>query len=104
MNVEVAAQFSLFGTLKRAGVWWIAYCPPLDITTQGRTQSEAKKNLLEASELFLSSCLERGTLDLALKELGFVPSKRSTRKASGRVFKMEVPIPLGFERNPACHV
>lgn len=102
MNIEVGAEFTLFGTLKRDGEWWIAHCPPLDITTQGRTQSEAKKNLLEASELFLSSCLERGTLDLALKELGFVPSKHSSQKASGHVFKMAIPIPLSFEKTVQC--
>ena len=50
----------------------MAYCPPLDLSTQGKTQEEAKRNLIEASELFLISCIERGTLEMALKELGFV--------------------------------
>jgi predicted RNase H-like HicB family nuclease len=75
MKVAVQAEFKLFGVVKREGDWFIAYCPPLDLTTQGRTKAEAKKNLVEASELFITSCLERGTLDQALKELGFAPSK-----------------------------
>ena len=37
-----------------------------------RTPAEARRNLVEASELFVISCVERGTLDQALKELGFV--------------------------------
>ncbi len=70
MKATVQAEFKLFGVLKRAGDSYVAYCPPLDLTTQGRSESEAKKNLLEAAQLFIRSCLERGTLDQALKELG----------------------------------
>jgi predicted RNase H-like HicB family nuclease len=73
MKVSVQAEFKLFGVIKRQGDWYIAHCPPLDVTTQGRTFDEAKKNLSEASQLFIVSCLERGTLDQALKELGFEP-------------------------------
>jgi predicted RNase H-like HicB family nuclease len=62
MTVTVQAQFNLFGVVNRQGDWYIAHCPPLDITTQGTTLAEAKKNLVEASELFVVSCFERGTL------------------------------------------
>src|SRR5712692_4274474 len=100
MRVELGAQFALFGVVKREGDWYIAHCPPLDVTTQGRTESEAKANLVEASALFLISCLERGTLDQALKELGFIPVKgdlRATRReVKGNVFRMDVPIPFRF--------
>ena len=65
------AEFRVFGTLKRSGGWYVAHCPQLDISTQGRTRAEAKKNLAQASELFLESCIERGTLRQALKELGY---------------------------------
>ena len=68
--MTIQAEFKLFGTIKRERGWYIAYCPPLDLATQGRTVAEAKKNLIEAAQLFLLSCLERGTLDRALKELG----------------------------------
>ena len=72
MRVAVKAEFTLFGVMKREGDWYIAHCPPLDLTTQGKTLAEAKKNLIEASELFITSCFERGTLGQALKELGLV--------------------------------
>ena len=45
MQVLVKAQFQLFGTVKKADGLYIAHCPPLDITTQGNTEAEAKKNL-----------------------------------------------------------
>jgi predicted RNase H-like HicB family nuclease len=63
-------EFQLFGVVKREGDWFIAHCPPLDVTTQGKSLAQAKKNLGEAAELFLISCIERGTLGQALKELG----------------------------------
>ncbi len=98
----------LFGVLKREGDWHIAHCPPLDITTQGRSASEAKKNLMEAAELFIISCLERQTLDQALKELGFVPMKHFQMPQhfrGGSPFKLSIPIPFGlekYEKNILC--
>jgi len=101
MKVTVQAEFKLFGVVKRQGDWYIAHCPPLDITTQGRTLAEAKKNLVEASELFIVSCLERGTLDQALKELGFKPLKAKPRTIPN-AFPIAVPIPFGFEKSLPC--
>lgn len=98
MRAAVEAQFHLFGTIKKEGEWYIAYCPPLDLTTQGRTLSEAKKNLTEASQLFIISCLERGTLDLALRELGFVPLKGKPESIPPNAFRFPVPIPFGFQK------
>jgi predicted RNase H-like HicB family nuclease len=101
MKVTVQAEFKLFGVMKRQGDWYIAHCPPLDITTQGRTLAEAKKNLVEASELFIVSCLERGTLDQALKELGFKPLKAKPRTIPN-AFPIAVAIPFGFEKSLPC--
>jgi predicted RNase H-like HicB family nuclease len=95
---SVALQFHLFGTVKRQGNWFIAHCPPLDVTTQGRTEREAKQNLMEACELFLESCLERGTLDQALRELGFSEVSRRPRRIPAKAFPMPIPIPLHFQR------
>jgi len=100
--MTIRAEFSLFGTIRRKSGWYIAYCPPLDIATQGRTVAEAKKNLIEAAELFLASCLERGTLDRALKELGFVPSKGKPEQVPKAAFPLVVPLLLGFDRKVEC--
>jgi predicted RNase H-like HicB family nuclease len=114
MKVKIQAQFQLFGVLKKEDGWHIAHCPPLDITTQGRTEAEAKKNLIEASELFVVSCFERGTFEQALRELGWhvvagrpVPhadkSKHQLRPHSGE-FSFPVPVPFGFEKAATgCH-
>ncbi|SRR5712692_7909394 len=100
MKVAVQAQFELYGTVKRRGDWYVAHCPPLDLSTQGKTLGEAKRNLVEASQLFLISCLERGTLDQALKELGFVPLKQQDKpRLPENSFHMSIPIPFGLEKN-----
>ena len=77
--------------------------PPLDLTTQGRTLAEAKANLIEASELFIASCLERGTLDQALKELGFKPFKAKPMNVQN-AFPIAIPVPFGFEKSLPCRV
>lgn len=111
MTATVQAEFRLFGTLKRQRGWYIAYCPPLDITTQGRTEEEAKKNLIEAAELFVVSCFERGTFEQALRELGWhvVTGGAVAKVGDGPPsmpagsFGFPIPVPFGFESPAGCH-
>lgn len=35
--------------------WYVARCPELNVTSQGKTIEEAKKNLKEAIELYIES-------------------------------------------------
>jgi predicted RNase H-like HicB family nuclease len=106
MRMILQAQFQLFGVLKKENGWYIAHCPPLDITTQGRTEAEAKRNLAEASELFVVSCFERGTFEQALRELGWtvVAGRPAARQGKSSViprkgtFRFPVPVPFGFEK------
>ncbi len=50
---------------------YVSYCPALDLCSQGETRKEAKKNIIEATELFIESCLEDNTLTEVLEECGF---------------------------------
>ena len=109
MEITLQAEFRLFGTIKRQRGWYIAHCPPLDITTQGRTEEEARQNLTEASELFVVSCFERGTFEQALRELGWhvvsgtvarMGKKQPTIPAGA--FAFPIPVPFGFEKAAGC--
>lgn len=107
MPTAIQAEFKLFGVIKRKGDWYVAYCPPLDITTQARSLEEAQENLKQACSLFLTSCFERGTFEQAVRELGWTVSKsgRSTPKATEiprGAFRFPVPIPFGFENGAEC--
>jgi len=41
--------------INREGSFYVAYCPELDVTSQGKSLEEAKKNLQEAIELYIES-------------------------------------------------
>jgi len=41
--------------INREGSFYVAYCPELDVTSQGKSLEEAKKSLQEAIELYIES-------------------------------------------------
>ena len=68
----VGISFCLSCTVKReAKDRWVTGCPALDLYSQGKTEDEAKRCLEEAISLWVEDCIERGTLDRALQEVGF---------------------------------
>jgi len=58
-------------TVLREGKKFIAYTPALDLSTSGRTFNQAKKRFEEAVSIFIEECIERGTLQEALRNLGW---------------------------------
>ena len=50
---------------------WIAICPKLDVVTQGTSADDAKRQLDDAVQGWFEDCIERGTLEQALRECGF---------------------------------
>jgi predicted RNase H-like HicB family nuclease len=40
-------------TIHKDGRWYVAYCPELGVTSQGKNIEEAQENLLEAIELYI---------------------------------------------------
>ena len=55
----------------KEGEKYVAYSPQLDVSSFGNTSKEAKKNILEAVELFLETATDKGTLKQILEEAGF---------------------------------
>lgn len=49
----------LTAIIEREDDWFVALCPELDVTSQGRTVDEARTNLKEALELFFETADER---------------------------------------------
>jgi predicted RNase H-like HicB family nuclease len=43
------------GIIEREGIGYVALCPALDIASQGMTVEEARRNLIEAIELFFET-------------------------------------------------
>lgn len=73
MNKRKIAGYSvrLRAVYRRDGRSWIAAAPALQVGTQERTKKAALQGLREAVEAWFESCVSRGVLDQALREVGF---------------------------------
>ncbi len=82
--------------IRKEGKYYVSWCYPLDVYSQGETQEKALRNLEEAVGLFIASCIRRGTLDKVFKECGFVLSSKRTRPIPKRRREHEITVPLPF--------
>ena len=64
-------EITLEVNILKEGEDYIAYSPSLDLSSCGKSEVEAKRNLGSAVKLFLDELQEMGTLDDALLELGW---------------------------------
>lgn len=69
----VTFQLYLRAVFSEEDGWIVACFPDIDVASQGKTREEAVHNLIEATQLFVESCYERGSLDEMLKACGFIP-------------------------------
>jgi len=85
-------------TISREGKWFISRCPALDIVSQGATVEETKEMINDAIELFISSCIERGTLREVLKDCGWKMVEQSFVKKQAPSQKINdyvtIPFPM----------
>ena len=65
---RVVFSLTVDSEVKTEGDVHVSYCPALDVCSQGDTEDEASANLIEALQLFVQSCYERGTLDAVMNE------------------------------------
>ena len=69
--------------IKHEGDRWIAWCRLLDVVSQGNSKKGAVAALTEAVELWFESCIQRGVLDDALREAGFIVGKPGGKPPDG---------------------
>jgi len=80
----------------------VSCCPVLDIWSQGETEKRAVSNLIEATQLFLINCFERGTLEKVLKDCGFIAvKKRPLQKTTPIPKHINVPLPFIIDQQMA---
>jgi predicted RNase H-like HicB family nuclease len=84
MNVQITIEVT------KKGTWYLARIPELDFISQGRTQEEAKKNLLEVLKIQFDEMRSMGTLEDYLNECGF------EMKDNEVIPRIEI---VGFERS-----
>ena len=88
----------LTGTLGRDGDWYVAECDSLPVVTQGRTDGEAIANLIEATQLFIESCIARGTWEQVLLKHNWRPLIHPPQAIGPRGFAIPVPLPQVVRR------
>lgn len=92
--------------VKREGNWFVSRSPHLDVYSQGQTPDEALKNLVEALQLFMESCFERGVLEQVLKDCGFRPAHDvhvNTRHHREQDQYVDVDVPFSLVANAAAN-
>jgi len=100
-SVALGCVFTLPCRIERDGRWFIASCDPLDVHTQARTEAKARANLVEALELFLESCYERGVLDQVLTNAGIRTAGRRGAQVSGTdTVSVRLPLTLRIRGQP----
>ena len=96
--MQASMEFKLPAQVKKKGKWFISSCNLLDVHSQGHTREQAELNLQDALATFLLSCYERGTLEVVLREAGFVPEvgRRQPKSKTDSRHRKEVIVPLPF--------
>lgn len=82
-NIEFQTQ------VWKEGKMFVSYAPQLDVSSCGNTIEQARKNIIEAVELFLETAEEMGTLKQILEESGFIHKTKE---------KWQAPELLAFEK------
>lgn len=76
----------------------IAWCPGINVLSQAETEEGAMEGLREAVELWFESCVGRGVLAEALREVGIVgPSLGEPIPAAAGSISVCQPTPLGSD-------
>jgi len=82
-RAKVVFSFVLPAEVRKQGSAYVSSCSLLDVVTQGDSEKEAKENLVEAMQLFLFSCFERGTIVDVLRRAGFLVTSTSVQPRRG---------------------
>lgn len=92
----IAVEFTVkvpIKIVKRKNIY-VVCCPMLDVHSQGKNRTEAIENIKDAVNLFLVSCFERGVLDKALKECGFISQPKPIPKLSLSSHTQTIDVPF----------
>lgn len=79
---EIKAEVPVF--FMEEDAQWVAYCPPLAITTYADTIDEAKEAFVDALQIFLEEMIEQKNLERELLRLGWTLTQNRYRPPSSK--------------------
>src|ERR1017187_3821440 len=72
--------------IKKEGDYYVAYCPALEVSSYGKTRSEAHKMFNEALEIFIEDTHAKGSFEKVLLQLGWkFPKEYKLNKLTGLI-------------------
>ena len=83
MANRVSVSFMVRGIVRKEPDGFVAGYPRLELYSQGDSPEQAKENAREALRLWFGSCIDRGTLGEALRELGWHRAPDDATDAGG---------------------
>ena len=99
MSATIEMLFRLPYRLEREGNVYASICDDLDVRSQGSTKAEAGEMLVEALQLFLETCIQKGTVDAMLRDCGFRPMLDGEVQAGDGTGYLDVPVSLLLAQN-----
>ena len=81
-------SLNLSVSILRQGKSFVAYSPALDISTCGKTETEAKKRFHELVQIFFEELAEAGTTEKVLGDLGWTKKKQEWKSPEKVVAEM----------------
>lgn len=107
MKPKLQFEMKVPAEIFQDGPVYVSCCPTFDVYSQGDTEEEAKKNLVEALTGFIITCFEMGTLSEVLKSSGFSPTEKlepEEPEDQGGNF-INIPLPFMYKKNGPieCH-
>ena len=81
------------GRVHREGDLYVSECEGLPVASQGKSESEAIANLVEALQLFLDSTLAHDALDEVVRRYGWRPMRELPAKETPDRFVIPVRVP-----------
>ena len=95
-NIRKSVSADITVMLYQQGDYIVAYCPALDLSSYGKTESEAKVSFAEALDIFLEYCEEHGTLEQNLVACGW-------KLRQGYLQPDEVSVPMELLKAKKLH-
>ena len=90
MNKELILSL----VVKKQGKRYSAWCPELDVASEGHSVEQAKLNLKEAVQCHVEAMVEGGDLDLLLDKLGVTKDEFKKHLLIPETFSGTFDVPL----------
>jgi len=78
MSIQFPVTIKLMYEKEAKDAPYVAYIPEFDVSSCGKTEVQARKNVKEALEIVLEEAKKKGMLDSFLLEAGVSPDKNTS--------------------------